>query len=125
MTEHPVELDGKVVICQKRLQPSEVEGQNPLTEYSFDRGETWHATMIVAYAKAKEADKLMAVGENSGTAGEFEAFVLGLIQELQLLKPGESLRLSRDQVDIIVIKEQAVLAARASTISEVDLRIGD
>lgn len=127
-SEHHVELDGQVVVCQRR----EVTGQSMATggavethvQYSFDRGKTWHRTQIDAYRVAQESGNLMAVHEpGSDEAGEYEAFVLALLAEIGALKEGERLILVRLAGTVTVVKEQAVLAVRASTIKEIDLRM--
>lgn len=127
MTEHHIEIEGKHYVCQKRVQ--EVPVPHPPgalakeTQYSFDQGQTWFSVMYQAFKHAQEQGTLMRIGEQVGEAGEFEAFVLTLVQEIQGLRPGERLQVVRDQDTVFVAKEQAVLAVRASTVKEIDLRI--
>ena len=121
IVETTVEIEGKNYLCQKRSREENLSGQP--VDYSFDREKTWHPTMIEAFMAAKQSEQLVVVGEDLQGAGEFETFMLGLITEIQSLKPGEGLRIVRDSVAVTVTKEQAVLAARASAIKEVDLRM--
>jgi len=119
--EFTIEIEGKNYLVQKHNVAVGDDGIT--TGYSLDRGETWWPTMIEAFKVAQEAGKLSVVGDEPGEHGEFEEFILALVAEVQALKPGESLRLMRDNVNVVAIKEQAVFAVRASTIGDVDLRM--
>ena len=127
ITEHEVELDGKRCVCLRRSSRTiqEEPGDVPydVIEYSFDRGVTWHLTQIDAYKVAVESDKLMTVHDPGGEAGEYEAFVMALLLEIQGLKEGERLITIMLGGLVTVVKEQAVLAVRASTIKEIDLKV--
>lgn len=116
IVEKQIELEGRVCICLIKEIPA---GKN----YSFDRGETWHGRMLDAYSDAKDADKLVVVGAEVSEGGDFEAFILAFLQDLQGLKNGESLRVTMNSGTVMVIKEQVVLTCRASTIRDVDLRM--
>jgi hypothetical protein len=127
-TERLVEFEGKHYVLQKREQVVEDSLLNQTrrtTQYSFDKGETWHLTMIDAYKQAESTGKLFRVGDDPGEGGEFESFVLSLVEEVRALRPGESLRLIRDQRNLVAVKEQAVFAVRASALGDVDLRLED
>ena len=130
MTEHShttgqveriVELEGRAVLCHKREVGPHTGAR--ATEYSFDGGATWHPTMADAYAAAKEAGALIGAGEQPGQDGSFEAWLLAFVAEIQALKPGESMRLTMTERELIVTREQTVLATRRSTITEVDLNM--
>lgn len=120
IVEKQIELEGQVCVCLSK--PSE-NSSDFLTLYSFDRGETWHPALLDAYSVAKDTGNLVVVGAEVTQGGEFEAFILAFVQDLQGLKNGESLRLTMNSGTIMVIKEQVVLTCRASTIKDLDLRM--
>ena len=106
-----VEIEGRQIVYLERR-----DGM-----CSFDAGASWHESRIEAYEKAKESDALSEPG--GGQSEEFEAWVLGLIREVQALERGESLRVVRTESEVLVLRERAVLAARASSVREIDLRV--
>jgi len=117
--ENTVEIDGKHYLAQKKIW-DECDSEQRV-EYSFDRGETWHPLMVEAFMAAEKSGKLMRVGEAVSQAGEYEAFVISLLEEVSSMENGEVLKLVKMDEKIVVLKEKAVLAVRVSTIQEVDL----
>ena len=121
-TERHVEVEGQVVVCLVRAVRSPAGGEQS-SQWSFDRGEAWHDRMITAYEHAKGKGALMRIGSTDQDGGSFEAFVLGLVHEISALEAGECLKIVKDQTTVVVVKEQAVLSCRVSTIKDVDLRM--
>lgn len=115
--EFVMEIDRQNVVGQiKDLE----EG----SQYSFDGGETWHDTRLDAYNCAKNLGTLSLVHDPGADPGEFEAFVLGLIQQVRDLAPGESFKVSKSHDNqVTVLRESMVLVCRGSTIQDVDLRM--
>lgn len=123
LVEQVMDLNGQRLLVHKR--DVDVAGDRH-AEYSMDRCETWHPTMIEAYKSAVKSDSLVRIqvdGEE-GNDESFEAFVIQLLQVIQGLDPGESFRVIRSQDTIGIFMEQQVVTARASTIGDVDLRLG-
>lgn len=120
IAERQIELEGRVCVCLIK----DAFGSVPV-QYSFDRADTWHPTLLDAYSVAKDADTLVVVGAEATQGGEFEAFILAFIQDLQGLNNGESLRVTMNSGTVMVTKEQVVLTCRASTIKDInfDLRM--
>jgi len=131
VTEHEVELEGQIVVCQRRramvfpaLQDAKGERlPYEATQYSFDCGATWHMTQIDAYREAKDSGSLMTRYADVSEAGEYEAFVVALLGEIGGLEEGERLIVGKSGDALVVMKEQAVLAVRSSTIKDIDLRM--
>lgn len=96
----------------------------PVVErFSFDSGHSWHETRSRAFIAARDAEKLVRVGADTTEAGEFEAFFLSLLKEVQGLEPGESLRVLRDASTFMILKERMVTAVSASTVRDVTLNM--
>ncbi len=93
--------------------------------YSFDGGVNFAPTMMEAYEQASGAGALVTEEDDRDGASEFEAWVIGLLVEIQTMRDGETLRLVRSSGVVTLVKEQAVLAVRASSIREIDLRMED
>jgi len=129
VTNHPVEIEGKTFMVQKRQRKEEIEDPpgthltKAIDEWSFDGGDTWHGLVVDAYKAALELGKLMAMGDPVTEGGEFEAFFLALVSELTALTPGERVKIVRTDTELVVVKEQSVLAVRASAIKDVDLQM--
>ena len=121
ITTHELELEGTTFIVQKK-RSTLADGQF-LTHYSLDNSATWHSALTNAYMTAKKDGTLTKVGEPLTEGGEFESFLLALVEKLTGMEQGERLILVKTDTQVVVLKESVVLAVSASAISDVDLRM--
>lgn len=89
--------------------------------YSMDDGLTWHDSLGAAYGQAKR-DGVLSVVETHDPQEDFHAWTLAMVLEIQALKDGEELRVSRTEGKIVVSKQEVVLVTRASTVNDVELK---
>lgn len=112
-TEHLVELGGKNYQYGKS-----VDG----LAYTFDGWHSQAATLLEAYAVAKEGGTLIDVSSQDQTEG-FEIWLLDLVKRIQELKDGESFKVVRQEGTVLVLQEKCVMGISASEIANVGLRM--
>jgi len=120
-TQHELDVEGSKFAVLRRKTVYE-DGQF-IIDYSMDNGTSWVSTMADAYNVAKRTGSLTEISRPITEGGEFEAFLLALVEQLGELKPGERLILARTDTQVVTLKESAVLAVRASAIADVDLKM--
>lgn len=114
-SEHTVEVEGANYVVLKSVD--EVEG----VRYSMDGGANWRETIAEAYVVAKDQGKLVILTSETKDQGEYEAFVIELTRELQEIKQGGVVKIVHDGDRYLLLKEEPVLACRASAIQEINL----
>lgn len=123
VTQHEVEIEGKRYIVLTRQSTNHDPFGKPFKLYSFNGGESYHELMAQAFTAARDAGKLTLVGEALTDGGEYEAFLLGLAQELNKLEVGERVIIVRTETQVVALRESAVLALRASTLKDASLKL--
>ncbi len=119
-SRHVIEIENKKYEALKRLA-NHTQEDGP-RDYSFD-GETWHATLIGAFTTARDSGKLISIGEELSEGAEFEAFILAIVKQVADLDPGERLTLVKTETQVVALRETTVLACRASTIRDIEIKL--
>lgn len=115
-SERVIELEGRHYLVLKKIVDN-------CKLYSLDGGANWASTMIEAYQEAKEAGTLATLHDHGEDQSEFEVFILKMIDLLKDLQPGEAIKISRAERDLVVTKEIGVLRVKGSAIEDIDLQI--
>lgn len=120
-SEQVVEIGGERFVLLRRPAP-----EGGPDQFSLDGGESWSPRVVDAYSDAQASGKLVRyLGEVEEQDNEFETWLVRLAQEVGALKPGESLKIVRDERAIMVTRETALFACRASAVRDVDLSVGE
>lgn len=86
-------------------------------EVSFDGGESWSENMAQAFRAARLAGKLVPEG-GSEAPDELVAITQELLRRIRSLKPGEELLVRHAGSAIVVLRQEAVQAFRASALED-------